>query len=98
MIWGDFWGGFLIIMGDSPFSYYFYIPTAPKAFFISFFLFFLFFLTYYGANFMRQGWRLRSIMWGKKNFLFYHIYYISLIPSLGQMAFNAQAVTDVWGR
>jgi len=44
---------------------------------------------------MRQGWRLRTIMWGKKNF-YYFIQYISLIPSLGQMAFNVPAVTEVW--
>jgi len=47
---------------------------------------------------MRQGWRLRRIMWGKKNFFIAFILYISFIPGLGQMAFNVPAVTDVFLR
>jgi len=45
---------------------------------------------------MRQGWRLRTIMWGKKNFLLPLFYNISLLPTLGQMAFNVPAVYDVF--
>jgi hypothetical protein len=33
----------------------------------------------------------------KRIFLFYRIYYISPIPSLGQMAFNVPAVYEVLG-
>jgi len=52
--------------------------------FIRLFTFFILFADF-GVNFMRQGWRLRTIMWGKKNL--YYIYSIkSFIPCLGQMA------------
>jgi len=36
--------------------------------FIPLFYFFILFADF-SVNFMRQGWRLRTIMWGKKNFL-----------------------------
>jgi hypothetical protein len=57
-----------------------------------------FFLTFFGTNFMRQGWRLRRIMRGKKNFLLHLFYYITDLPSLWQMAYNVLAVTDVFLR
>jgi len=61
-------GVFLIIAGGTPASYYFFDVFIPL------FTFFILFADF-GINFMRQGWRLRTIMWGKKNFLL-HLFYI----------------------
>jgi len=61
-------------------GYFYYLLWALAHFpiildiFIPLFCFFILFADF-GANFMRQGWRLRTITWGKKNFLL-HLFYI----------------------
>jgi len=70
--------GYNAILGDF-WRYFLYLLWALAHFliildiFIPLFTFFILFADS-GANFMRQGWRLRTIMWGKKNF--YYIYFI----------------------